>query len=151
MEHRPTVTETTRGSVMVPPDDGPAVVRETDPVTTGPGASRRELAYRLTQAIWLIVGVIETLVAMRFVLRLLGANPQAGFSSFIYDVTGPLVAPFAGIFNTTVSGRSVLEPASLVALIVYPLVAWLLARIVRIVLDDTRRGVHTSHIDTSIR
>ena len=63
--------------------------------------------YRLIQVIWWVVGFIDTLIAIRFVLKLFGANP-APFVRFIYDVTWPLVAPFHGIFNTSQAGRAVL-------------------------------------------
>lgn len=73
-----------------------------------------------------VVGLIIALIGLRFLFRLLGANPANGFVNFIYDVTTPLVAPFAGIFgqSATVVGdgavvRSVFDWTALVALIVY--------------------------------
>jgi hypothetical protein len=78
---------------------------------------------RSIQAIWWIVGFIDVLIAIRFVLKLFGANP-APFVRFMYDVTWPLVAPFHGIFNTAQEGRSILEPESLVAIAIYSLLGW---------------------------
>src|ERR1700682_3681394 len=69
---------------------------------------------RAIQAIWWIVGFVDVILAIRFILKLLGGSTVSGFVTFMYDVTQPLVAPFHGIFNTTVQGRSILEPASLV-------------------------------------
>ena len=48
----------------------------------------------MTQLVYLVFGLIEGLIAIRFVLKALGANPTAGFAEFIYGITGPLVAPF---------------------------------------------------------
>ena len=88
--------------------------------------------------IYLVLAVIDGLIAIRFVLKLLAANPQAGFARFIDGVTAPLVAPFAGLLgNPGSSNGSQLEVTSLAALAVYALVAWLLTRIVRLVLNRT--------------
>jgi len=42
--------------------------------------------YRGTQITWYILGIIEMLLVFRFILKLLAANPAAGFSSFIYTL-----------------------------------------------------------------
>jgi uncharacterized protein YggT (Ycf19 family) len=88
--------------------------------------------YRVIQVIWWVVGFIDTLIAIRFLLKLFGANP-APFVRFIYDVTWPLVAPFHGIFNTNQVGRTVLEPESLVAIAIYTLIGWGVVSLVRII------------------
>ena len=88
--------------------------------------------YRVIQVIWWVVGFIDTLIAIRFLLKLFGANP-APFVRFIYDVTWPLVAPFHGIFNTNQVGRTVLEPESLVAIAIYTLIGWGIVSLVRII------------------
>jgi len=109
-----------------------------------PYASRRQTAARVVQAIYLVFGVIEALIAIRFVLHALGANPNAGFAQFIYGVTAPLVAPFAGLFGNPQASGSVLELQSLVALVVYALIAWLLGRLVWLLLGESRAAVATS-------
>ncbi|MDQ6857527.1 MAG: YggT family protein [Chloroflexota bacterium] len=91
------------------------------------------------------------LLAIRFVLRLLGANAQAGFAQLIYGVTAPLVAPFQGLFGTVQSDASVLESASLVALIVYALVAWLLVKLAWLVFGETRSATATTTRSTTTR
>ena len=88
--------------------------------------------YRVIQVIWWVVGFIDTLIAIRFLLKLFGANP-APFVRFIYDVTWPLVAPFHGIFNTNQVGRTVLEPESLVAIAIYTLIGWGIVSLTRII------------------
>ncbi len=79
--------------------------------------------YRGTQVIWYVLGVIEALLAFRFVLKLLGANPAAGFSHFIYSVSYPLAAPFLSVFRITQVSGSVFEWTTVLAMIVYWLVA----------------------------
>ena len=85
----------------------------------------------MIQAVWWIVGFIDVLIAIRFVLKLFGANP-APFVRFMYDVTWPLVAPFHGIFNTAQEGRSILEPESLVAMAIYALIGWGIVSLIRL-------------------
>lgn len=79
--------------------------------------------YRGTQVVWYILGLLEALLAFRFVLKLLAANPTAGFSSFIYNVSYPFAAPFLSVFRITKVEGSVLEWTTLLAMLVY----WLLA------------------------
>ena len=88
--------------------------------------------------IYVVLAVVDGLIAMRFVLKLLAANPEAGFAQLIYGLTAPLVAPFAGLLgNPATSTGNQFEVTSLAAMAVYALVAWLLTRIVRIVLNRT--------------
>ena len=109
-----------------------------------PYAGRRQSAYRLVQAIYLVFGFVEALIAMRLILRVLGADAQAGFAEFIYGLSAPLVAPFAGLFGNPQAGGSVLELHSIVALIVYALVAWLLGKLVWLLVGETRSALTTA-------
>ena len=79
--------------------------------------------YRGTQIVWYIVGLVEILLAFRFVLKLLGANPNAGFSGFVYGVTYIFAAPFLSVFRITQVAGSILEWTTLLAMLVY----WVLA------------------------
>src|SRR5262245_55657393 len=109
-----------------------------------PYAARRATTAKLVQLVWLVFGIVEALIAIRFLLKLLGANPTADFARFIDGVTAPLVAPFVGLFATPQLGGSVFEPHALVALVVYWLVAWALARLVWLLAGETRSAVTTS-------
>ncbi len=85
--------------------------------------------FRATQVVWYILGIIEVLLAFRFLLRLFAANPNAGFTEFIYSASYPFAAPFLGVFNQAVieSTGSVFEWTTLLAMAVYWLIAWGLA------------------------
>ena len=108
-----------------------------------PYAGKRMAAYRVTQMIYWIFGLIVGLIAIRFVLKALGANPNAGFAEFIYGITYPLVLPFVGLFGTPQAQGSVLEIHSIVAMIVYALLAWLLGKLAWIIVADNRSAVTT--------
>ncbi len=79
--------------------------------------------YRAIRFVWLVASLIEVLVGMRFVLQLLAASESAPFVTLVYRLTVPMLAPFRGIFPVAGRGGFVLDPAALVALVVYPLVA----------------------------
>src|SRR6187402_2773615 len=87
--------------------------------------------------IYLIGGIIEALVGLRFLFEVLGANPASPFVMWIYDWSTPLVAPFAGIFgqNAVITGAgavttSVFDWTAVVAFIVYGIVFSLISAIV---------------------
>lgn len=79
--------------------------------------------YRATQIVWYIVGILEAALAFRFILKLLVANPNAGFSNFIYSITYPFAAPFLNVFKISRVEGNIFEWTTLLAMIVY----WLLA------------------------
>jgi uncharacterized protein YggT (Ycf19 family) len=108
----------------------PEIVRERE-VLIAPTVTPATHA-RLIQLVYLVFGVVESLIGLRVVLKLLAANPEAGFARFIYDLTAPLVALFRGIFSSPQSDGSVLELSSLLAIAIYALVAYLIVRIIEI-------------------
>ncbi len=79
--------------------------------------------YHGTQIVYYILGVVEVLLAFRFVLKLLGANPNAGFSNFIYDITYIFANPFLTVFKSDYVAGSVFEWTTLLAMFVYWVIA----------------------------
>jgi hypothetical protein len=80
--------------------------------------------YRGTQIVWFLLGLVEVLLAFRFVFKLLGANPGAGFTDFIYGITYVFAAPFLSVFGVTrVISGSVFEWTTLLAMFVYWVIA----------------------------
>jgi YggT family protein len=127
--------------VVAPPTA--AAVDQVNATAYDPYAERRRTSYRLVQAIWLLFGIVEGLLAIRFILKLLGANESAGFANFINAATGPFVAPFNNLFGNPASGGSVLELNTIVAIVVYMLLAWLIARVVWLMAGETRSASRT--------
>ena len=131
----------------------PGVAAEhVEAVATDPYAPRRGAAYKARQAIYLIFGIIAGLITIRFVLRLLGANPEAGFAAFIYGITAPFLTPFVGLFGMPQYNGSVLELHAVVAIVAYALLAWVLAKLAWLLLGETRSEVRTSasRVDTDV-
>jgi uncharacterized protein YggT (Ycf19 family) len=123
-----------------------------DALAYDPFEGRRVAAYRLTQLVYWVFGLIEGLLAIRLILKALGANPSAGFSQFVYGITAPLVQPFVGLFSNPQYENSVLELSAIVALIVYALVMWLIAKLVWILVGETRSAIktHTTQVDSRV-
>ena len=82
--------------------------------------------------IWFVVGVVDVLVGLRFLLKLFGASTASPFVALVYGLTAPLVAPFRNIFPVSGQGVYVFEPASLVALGIYPLIGLGAVSLIRI-------------------
>ncbi|MEK7615772.1 MAG: YggT family protein [Patescibacteria group bacterium] len=80
--------------------------------------------YRATQVVWYLLGILEVILAFRFVLKFLGANAGAGFTSFVYSISWPFAAPFLNVFRITRVEGSIFEWTTLLAMLVYWLVAW---------------------------
>ncbi|VDN47030.1 YggT family protein [Petrocella atlantisensis] len=83
-----------------------------------------------------IFGILEVLLAFRFIFKLLGANPGSPFVSAIYSLSELFLQPFIGIFRTGVAQgietTAYLEAATLIAMAVYALLAYGIIRIVEI-------------------
>jgi uncharacterized protein YggT (Ycf19 family) len=118
-------------STVTSDTDAAAPVREASVVRTSTPARR------VTEAIYLLFGIIDGLLLIRLVLKLLGANPHVGFASFTYGVTDFLLAPFRGLLPTYVSGQSVFELSLVIAILIYSLLALALARVAVLTLSRT--------------
>lgn len=111
-------------------NEGPkaAVTTESKRVATG--------SQTVEYLIYFFLGLLEILLAFRLVLKLMGASVASGFVSFIYGITGVFIIPFEGIFRSGftkgIETTSVLEPSTLVALIVYAVLGWGIVKLTRI-------------------
>jgi len=90
---------------------------------------------RFLRAAWFLLGLLEALLALRFVLALLGANPRNDFAAAVYGLTWPFVAAFRTLFPTPASGGAVLEVYTLVAMLVFFLAWWVALKMIGVVLD----------------
>ena len=115
-----------------PPADVLITQREED-------REQRLFSFKTSQLIWLAFGLVEALIGMRIVLKLIGANSANLFASFIYEVSYIFLFPFEGLVGTPAAGGVVLELSSIIALIVYAVLAWGTARIVRVLFYRPRR------------
>ena len=104
---------------------------------------KKKTIFRFNQVVWYILGLIEVLFAFRVVLKLLGANPFVGFTSLIYSLTAPLLAPFNGILGVSITGASTIEWSTIIAAAVYLCVAWGIVYLLDLIYPITPKDVET--------
>jgi hypothetical protein len=82
------------------------------------------------RVVWYIAGVIISLLALRLILQLLGANEGNPFVDLVYGLSGIFAAPFFGMFSYEPSyGVSYFEISTLVAILIYALLGWGISRL----------------------
>lgn len=100
-------------------------------VKTNTGIRRRRFfSNRFTHIILLLFSVLEALIALRILLKLIGANPESLLVAVIYGVTSLFLFPFTGLVQSQTVGSLVLEISSMFALVVYALIAALVEKII---------------------
>ena len=108
------------------------------------GLAQRFATFKATQLIWLLLGLLEGILAIRVIFKLIAVNPNNAFATFLYKVTDLFVAPFASLTGAPASGGMVLEISTIIAMIVYLLIGWALERIVYVVFYRSRGPVIVS-------
>lgn len=107
----------------------------TERFTRDVAAERRLNLFQVTRIIWSLLAVLEIALALRFMLKLIAANPNSGFAVFVYGLTELFVLPFASLTPTWASGANVFEVTTLIAMMIYVLFTWLAIQAFRIVTD----------------
>jgi hypothetical protein len=105
------------------------------------GREQRVATFKVTQLIWLLFGILEAAIALRVMFKLIAVNATNPFASLLYNVTFLFVAPFASLTSAPAVGGMVLEISSIIAMIVYLLIAWALERIVYVLFYRPRGPV----------
>jgi uncharacterized protein YggT (Ycf19 family) len=109
------------------------------------GTTREELAVRRrrrlakwSQVITLIFAILEMAIAFRVLLKLIAANPASPFAQFMYQMTGPFLAPFAGLTATPSADGAVLEIPALIAMLVYGVLYLLVIRVLWLIFEPAK-------------
>jgi len=106
-----------------------------------PEREQRIFTFKATQLIWLLFGILETLIALRIVLMLIGANTNSPIVALIYGFTYLFLFPFEGLIGSPAAGNMVLELSSMFAMLIYGLIAWATERVVWLVFYRPRGPV----------
>ena len=106
-----------------------------------PERERRIFTFKATQLVWLLFGILEALLALRFGLKLIGANPDSPIAVFIYGFTNLFLFPFTGLTGTPAVGGMVLEISTVIAMVVYALIGWALERLIWLIFYRPRGPV----------
>lgn len=111
--------------------DGAVAVEAVDAL-----AARHSNAAWTARLVYFCFAVIEILLGLRILLKLIAANPESGFTRFIYGVTRPVVAPFSNIVAMpTAANGATLDLSSLLAILVYLLLSWLCVRLFLLLIE----------------
>ena len=118
-------------------------VTEVRSVQDEPERGSRIFTFKATQLVWLLFGILETLIALRILLKLIAANPASPIAVLIYGFTDLFLFPFAGLTATPAVG----------GMVVYALIAWAIERTIWVifyrprgpVVEVTRRSEHRTH------
>ena len=110
------------------------IIKETEVIEP---KARKATSYQTVEyLIYFLFGALEVLLIFRLVLKLIGANSFSAFASLIYGITGIFLWPFEGIFrlwSTQAAGTNpIFEPSTLVAIVVYGVLAVGVVKLVRI-------------------
>ena len=114
---------------------------EVKSVQQEPEREQRIFSFKVTQLIWLFLGILEGLIALRIGLKLIAANPASPIVSLIYGFTHLFLFPFEGMTATPAAGGMVLELSSFFAMLIYALIAWAVERVVWLLLYRPRGPV----------
>jgi uncharacterized protein YggT (Ycf19 family) len=112
---------------------------------------KKKSIFRTYQVVWYILGVIETILAFRFLLKVLAADPTRGFGFFIYRISDPFAGPFTtviGIGENPTSGPYI-EWSTLLAMLFYLIIAYGIVALLQFVKPVTPKEVE-QHVDDNV-
>jgi hypothetical protein len=106
-----------------------------------PEREQRIFSFKATQLIWLLLGILEALIALRIGLKLIGANPASLVVTLIYGITDLFLFPFTNLVGSPAAGNMVLELSSMFAMLIYGLLGWAAERMVWLIFYRPRGPV----------
>lgn len=93
---------------------------------------------------WVLL-VLEVIFTLRFLLKLLGADPANAFAGFIYGLSGFFLAPFRGLVHDPSFGATTLhvfEWTTLIGMMVYALVFWIVWLLLRLTVSRPQETIN---------
>jgi hypothetical protein len=101
----------------------------TDLPETGAFGVSQSTLRRVTGLIELGTLIVNSMIGLRFLLKLMAANPGNAFAELIYFLTSPFLAIFIGLTRTPSFEGIVIEFYDLIAILVYFVLAWSIIRL----------------------
>lgn len=108
----------------------------------------KKAIFRTYQIVWYLLGVVEALLLFRLALKAFGANAGSGFADLIYTLSAPFALPFIGIFGPTVSDTAIIEWSTILAAIVYLILAFGIVQFLQLVKPVSKEEVE-QEVDSS--
>jgi len=109
----------------------------TEQVVRDVAAERRLTFLQIDRILYTLLGILEIMLGLRFMLKLIAANADSGFTVFVYGVTGIFVAPFNALIGTPTYNGASFEATTLIAMAVYALFFWVLVRVILVATSQT--------------
>lgn len=111
--------------------------KETSTQTTVSSPKTKATTYQTVEYLtYFFFGALEILLAFRLIFKLAGASLSSSFIGFIYALTEIFVSPFVGIFRRVIAPgaetKSILEPETIVAILIYAVIALGIIKLIRI-------------------
>lgn len=103
-------------------------------VAPQPEVQKEYTVFKTTQIVWFFFHIVGIILALRFLFLLLGAN-RTGIVFFLYTISQIFVAPFEGIFPEAASNQSYFDTATIVAILMWYLLAVLVTKTIRLFSD----------------
>lgn len=103
------------------------------PSTSHQAISRKSLARKMNEVLIYFYAAIAVLLLARFIFSMVGARHVAPVVDFVYQLSYPLMLPFANMFGIIQSGPYRLEFEVFVALVIYAVIFFGVAKLIDII------------------
>jgi YGGT family len=91
---------------------------------------------KLSDFLQWFMAVLEVTLAIRFLLRLIGADPLNMFAGFLYTLTNIILVPFITIVRSpSLHVNQAFEWSTLIGMAIYALTFWAVRRFLRILIS----------------
>lgn len=123
--------------VQTPQGAAATVVDERTSVLPTPAERATGNLDRAKKGVWLLFAILVGLIGIRTGLILLGADMKIGFGMLVHGITQPFDLPFLMLFGEQAKATtraSTIEVGSLVAIVVYLLLAWVITKILELIM-----------------
>jgi YggT family protein len=102
-------------------------------------ANQNSAVARMVNIVYYLFGIVELVLVIRVLLHLVAANSGNAFANFVDTISYPFVVLFSTLVQNPVLGStSVLEITTIIAMVVWAVVAWLVARLVWLLFSRPR-------------
>ena len=130
-------------TVPQPVTDTPAMLEPVDSLHIQGERQKKAMTVRFAigkfndYLLWFLM-VLETVLAIRFLLQLIGADPNNPFAGFLYALTSIPLLPFQGIVKSPSihPPNQSFEFSTLIAIVIYYLVFYALRRFIRLLVSS---------------
>ena len=102
-------------------------------------ALNQETLSRVTGIILLGFTILGALIGLRFLLKLMAANPANAFANFIYTITAPFLWAFEGLTTNPSFQGITIEFHALIAIVVYAMIGWVIVRVLWLLFARVRQ------------